>query len=664
MTVARIDIKGDSSQLRRELAVATRDLKLFGGEALAAFTGIQAGALGVAALGVGLVVSARNAINLADEMSKLSQRTGISIQTLSALTHAASLAGASAEELKVGVKKLATSMFDAAHGSAESLSVFRQISVSATDANGALRKTDDVLSDVSDRFSQMPDGATKSAIAVKLFGRAGEKLIPLLNQGRNGLAEMRKEVVRLGLSIDDKTGTSAEAFNDNMTRLQATLGGIGIKIATGMLPALESLSNGLTESASVGDGWLETGELIGAALSFLARSALTVGTAFSEVGKDIGAGAAAAAAALNGQFGLAGKILKERAADHAAATESLKKTLAAFTQEAVQKESVRAKSVEDSTARIIAARNAERQHLIVVLAAQVAAEKDSVKQVADARAKLAQVESENRKFLATLAAGPQKPQDQLLGVDVQAQIAKARAAFKNRDFDAAGAITKEIRENLTAMAKSGQEAGYVLTYLGKQVAAIDAEIAQQSIDSELERAAELRKKIDETLGKAVALNFDLPKSRENLDAVLKDLQKQADDGIAVMVKPVGGGAAAPVAAPGLARGGHVQGPGTGTSDSVLARLSAGEFVVNAAAVQHYGPGLMSAINAMRLPRFSVGGAVGRALSRAPQPVATATTTPLVLDFGDLGKFKASASSDDADAVMRAFSRAALARGRR
>jgi TP901 family phage tail tape measure protein len=57
----------------------------------------------------------------------------------------------------------------------------------------------------------------------------------------------------------------------------------------------------------------------------------------------------------------------------------------------------------------------------------------------------------------------------------------------------------------------------------------------------------------------------------------------------------GGGAGSVMVA---ARGGLVTGPGSSTSDSIAARLSNGEFVVKAAAVQHYGVDFFSALNNM------------------------------------------------------------------
>lgn len=55
-------------------------------------------------------------------------------------------------------------------------------------------------------------------------------------------------------------------------------------------------------------------------------------------------------------------------------------------------------------------------------------------------------------------------------------------------------------------------------------------------------------------------------------------------------------------AAGHAQGGRITGPGTSTSDSILARLSRGEWVIKARAVQKYGSDFFAALNSMRLPR--------------------------------------------------------------
>ena len=60
---------------------------------------------------------------------------------------------------------------------------------------------------------------------------------------------------------------------------------------------------------------------------------------------------------------------------------------------------------------------------------------------------------------------------------------------------------------------------------------------------------------------------------------------------------------------GFAAGGFVSGAGTGTSDSIPAMLSDGEFVVNAAATKEYAS-LLKRINSGNMPKFAQGGLVG------------------------------------------------------
>ena len=77
--------------------------------------------------------------------------------------------------------------------------------------------------------------------------------------------------------------------------------------------------------------------------------------------------------------------------------------------------------------------------------------------------------------------------------------------------------------------------------------------------------------------------------------------------------------------PGNALGGLIRGPGSGTSDSILSRVSNGEFIVNAMATRMHLP-VLQAINSMRMPRvssprgFAMGGLVSTASSGGGTPV--------------------------------------------
>jgi hypothetical protein len=84
----------------------------------------------------------------------------------------------------------------------------------------------------------------------------------------------------------------------------------------------------------------------------------------------------------------------------------------------------------------------------------------------------------------------------------------------------------------------------------------------------------------------------------------------------------------------FASGGYVRGPGSGTSDSIPAWLSNGEFVIRAAAVRQYGVSFLRALNGMRVspkkfrqgaPAFAMGGLVETSLGRM-RPAVPALAT--------------------------------------
>ena len=82
------------------------------------------------------------------------------------------------------------------------------------------------------------------------------------------------------------------------------------------------------------------------------------------------------------------------------------------------------------------------------------------------------------------------------------------------------------------------------------------------------------------------------------DSIIKDLARIAIR--QAITKPL----LAAAGIPAFASGGPVVGPGTATSDSIQARLSAGEYVIRADAVRAYSPQFLEAINQMRLPRYA------------------------------------------------------------
>lgn len=154
-------------------------------------------ALGTAAIAGMSVISfagqIKQTIDLADSFNKLSQKTGIAVEDFSKLNYAASLADVSTETLAAGMRKLNLSIADAAGGNKEKAALFNALGVSFKDAAGQALSADKVFSSLSDALAKSADGAEKIAVGSDLMGKGFEGLVPLVNTGAKGLADMGDE---------------------------------------------------------------------------------------------------------------------------------------------------------------------------------------------------------------------------------------------------------------------------------------------------------------------------------------------------------------------------------------------------------------------------------------------------------------------------------------
>lgn len=264
--------------------------------------------------------------------------------------------------------------------------------------------------------------------------------------------------------------------------------------------------------------------------------------------------------------------------------------------------------------------------------------------------------------------------------DAESAARAARiAALKGdaKSFDAAADVAEKKLSAAFDMAKELKDIFAVdaLTDLSAGIQEAGAAMDQQRAAAQKEQAAsqaavlaDLQKQLDDMTSKArtIEVRADVSQATLAIAGLKAQLAEIPDNTVKTVTVQTITSSANPAVAqaivdnggslPVFAGGGRIRGPGTGTSDSILARLSDGEYVVRSAAVSHYGAHLLNRINSMQLPKFAEGGVVGRSASNS--------ATPLVLDFGKLGRFDASAPADTAEAIERVFVRAALARGRR
>jgi hypothetical protein len=216
--------------------------------------GFAAAIAGSAIVG-GLGAMVKSAVNLGDELGKMSARTGVAQGALIGLRNAAALSDVENEKLQAGLTRLNVAMLAAADGNAAAEAKFKRLGISVKNAAGEVRPTDQVFKDLGDRFKDMPNGAEKAAAAVSIFGKAGADLIPLLNGGREAMEAFNFE-------LSDEFAARSELFNDTLTILGFKTEGFKLQLADALLPALQSILEVFGDLFDTKNDWTALFEVI------------------------------------------------------------------------------------------------------------------------------------------------------------------------------------------------------------------------------------------------------------------------------------------------------------------------------------------------------------------------------------------------------------------
>ncbi|KQM68773.1 phage tail tape measure protein [Xylophilus sp. Leaf220] len=264
-----------------------------------ASAGAAAGAL-LGAVTAGAVIQGfRQTIDELDRVSDAADKIGVSAQNLAELGYAAKMSGTDAESLESSMGKLSVKVAEAVGGGKEAVKTFDSLGIKLKDAEGKVRSSEDVFGDLADFFQVLPDGVTKTALAVDIFGKSGKEMVPMLSKGRDGIAELREEFVRLSGGSQEAARALAGELNDQLDKLAVVSQGAYAQVATQLLPAINDVAGEFTgagREASTMSGELTAAGAAGAALATFFEAMVVLGAnvvyVFKGIGREIGGVAA------------------------------------------------------------------------------------------------------------------------------------------------------------------------------------------------------------------------------------------------------------------------------------------------------------------------------------------------------------------------------------
>jgi hypothetical protein len=198
----------------------------------------------------GVTAKINEALTFVDDLSKRSIRLNIDIADLRGLQLAADLSGVALTEIEVGARTLTKQIGALSQGSSRQVELFKELGLTANDV---LDKTlTEQLVAVGKGLEGIESTTRRNVIALELFGRSGQKLLPLLADNAAAVRDAMKDIQRLGAPISAADGAAVEKSNDAFTRLMFTFNSIFQAISVMLAPALERLYVNMAEAIKPG----------------------------------------------------------------------------------------------------------------------------------------------------------------------------------------------------------------------------------------------------------------------------------------------------------------------------------------------------------------------------------------------------------------------------
>lgn len=271
-----IEVLMNSTEALKEMDALQKRLNAFAaniGKVGLLFSGIGAGITAPLALATNSFAGAGDAIE------KLGQRTGATVESLSALEYVADRSGVSFETVEKGAKALSDKLVAAAGGSKEAAAALKSVGLEAKDLKGM--SLAEQFSAVAAGMSRMASTAEQSSAATKLFGKVGYQLVPMLKAGEVEMNNLMRRAQQLGVVLSEDDAAAAAALADAMGDAKSSLEGLNNSIGAALAPMATSFADATANAVAFAStiirsnpGLAQFASIVGATMAALGSAAL------------------------------------------------------------------------------------------------------------------------------------------------------------------------------------------------------------------------------------------------------------------------------------------------------------------------------------------------------------------------------------------------------
>jgi hypothetical protein len=176
-----------------------------------------------------------------DSLNDMAIKLGISYADLAGLAGAAQLSGSDLSGVGKGAAKLEMNL---GNGSDKTVEALAKIGLRLNEVKDI--PVGQAMAKIADGFSGLSSASDKAAVATALFGKAGQDLIQLLEQGGDTLRTSQERAERYGTALSEIDASAVAAANDAWDVAKAAMEGATATLTVELAPAIQAAGN-LTE---------------------------------------------------------------------------------------------------------------------------------------------------------------------------------------------------------------------------------------------------------------------------------------------------------------------------------------------------------------------------------------------------------------------------------
>lgn len=167
----------------------------------------------VVALTKKIVDLGKATMDYADNIQDMADKWGITTRQLQEFEYWATLNGTTMEAMLNAMTRLTNQ-------AQVNASAFKELGVSVKDENGELKDQKQLFLEVINALNKVENQTRKNALQFDVFGRSGNEIAQVIEQGADNLQQLSDEAESLGIILSEKTIKSAGDFNDAMDKLR------------------------------------------------------------------------------------------------------------------------------------------------------------------------------------------------------------------------------------------------------------------------------------------------------------------------------------------------------------------------------------------------------------------------------------------------------------